>query len=133
MLAVHGRENPVGAGLYRQVHERHQRRQVAVRFDQCLVDVAGMAGRVAQADDAGNFGEAIQQAAERPDPAVRSLAVIGVDVLPDQGDFAHAIVGEPEHVVDDLCHGPRHFGAARIGHHAERAEFIAAFLNGDEG
>ena len=34
-------------------------------------------------------------AAERPGPAVRAFAVIGVDVLADQRDFAHAIVGEP--------------------------------------
>ena len=115
------------------MHERHQRRQIAVRLDQRIVDIAGMAGRIAQADDAGNIGEAMQQGAERPDPPVRSFAVIGVDVLPDQRDFAHAIVGEPQHVVDDPGHRPRHLGAARIGHHAEGAEFVAAFLHGDEG
>ena len=82
--------------------ERHQRGQVAMGLDQRIVDVAGMAGRVAQAHDAGNFGEALQQSAERPIPPVRTFAVIGVDVLPDQRDFAHAIVGEPHHVVDDL-------------------------------
>ena len=91
-----------------------------------------MAGRVTQANDAGNFGEAAQQGAERPDPSVRSLAVIGVDVLPDQGDFAHAIVGKPLHVVDDPGDRPRYFGAACVGHDAERAEFIAAFLHRDE-
>ena len=132
MFAVHRRENPVGTGLYRKVHERHQRGQIAMRRDQGVVDVAGMAGRVAQANDAGNFGQALQQGAERPNPSVRSLAVIGVDVLSDQGDLAHAIVGEPEHVVDNLCNGPRHLGAARVGHHAEGAEFIAAFLHRDE-
>ncbi len=31
-----------------------------------------------------------------------------------------------------LRDGPRDFGAACIGHHAEGAEFVAAFLNGDE-
>ena len=91
-----------------------------------------MAGRIAQAHDAGNVGETMQQGAERPDPAVRSFAVIGVDVLPDQGDLAHAIVGEPEHVVDDPGDRARHLGAARVGHHAEGAEFVAAFLHGHE-
>ena len=132
MLPVHGGQDPVGTGLHRKVHERHQFGQVAMRLDQRIIDVAGMAGRVAQAHDAGNFGEAMQQLAERPGHTVRTFAVIGVDVLPDQGDLAHAIVGKPHHVVDDFCHRPRDFGAACIGHHAEGAEFVAAFLHGDE-
>ena len=133
MFAVHGGENPVGTGLNRKMHERHQRRQIAVRFDQRVVDVAGMAGRIAQAGDAGNIREPAQQAAQRPGPPVRTFAVIGVDVLADQRDFAHAVVGEPQHVVDDLCDRTRYLGAPRIGHHAEGAELVASFLNGDEG
>src|ERR1700730_6570605 len=104
-----------------------------MRLDQRLVDIAGAAGRVTQAKDAGNLGEATQQGAEWPDMSVRSLAVIGVDVLPDQGDFAHAVVGEPLHVVDDPCDRPRYFGAARVGHDAECAEFIATLLDRHKG
>ena len=103
MLAVHGSQYPVGAGLHRKVHERHQRGEIAMRRDQAVVDVAGMAGRVAQPHDTRDFGEAVQQLAERPGPSVRPFAVIGVDVLPDQGDLAHAVIGEPLHVVDDPC------------------------------
>ena len=132
MLAVHGGQDPVGTGLHRQVHERHQFGQIAMGFDQRIIDVAGMAGRVAQAHDAGNFGDAAEQPAERPGHAVRTFAVIGVDVLPDQRDLAHAIVGKPHHVVDDFCDRPRDFRAARIRHHAEGAELVAAFLHGDE-
>jgi hypothetical protein len=133
MLAVHGGQNPVGAGLHRQMHERHQRGEVAVRRDQRVLDVARMAGRIAQACDAVDFGEPVQQPSERPGASVRAFTVIGVDVLPDQRDLAHAVVGEPLHVVDDLCDRPRHFRAARIGHDAERAELVAAFLHRDEG
>ena len=103
-----------------------------MRRDQAVIDVAGMAGGIAQPRDAGNFRQPLQQFPERPGAAVRSLAVIGVDVLADQRDLAHAIVGEPLHVVDDLCDRPRDFRAARVRHHAEGAELVAAFLHGDE-
>ena len=132
MLAVHGGQDPVGAGLHRQMHERHQRGEIAMRRNQQIVDVAGMAGGVAQPHDTVDFGKPVQQPAERPGPSVRAFAVIGVDVLPNQRDLAHAVVGEPLHVVDDLRHRARDFRAARIGHHAEGAELVAAFLHGDE-
>ena len=60
------------------------------------------------------------------------FAVIGVDVLPDQRDFTHAIVGEPQHVVDDFRDRTGYFGAAGIGHHAKRAKLVATFLHSDE-
>ena len=59
--------------------------------------------------------------------------MIGVDVLPDQRDLAHAGLGEVAHLVEDLLDRPRDFGAARIRHDAEGAELVAAFLHGDEG
>ena len=60
-------------------------------------------------------------------------AVIGVDVLADQRHLAHAGVGQALDLGDDLRDRPRDFGAARIGHDAEGAELVAAFLHGDEG
>ncbi len=60
-------------------------------------------------------------------------AAIGVDVLADERDLAHAGVDEPSRLGDDVGDGPRDLGAARIGHDAERAELVAAFLHGDEG
>ena len=92
-----------------------------------------MAGGVAQPRDAGNVREPVQQPAERRGAAVRVLAVIGVDVLADQRDLADAGVGQPLRLGDDLGDRPRHFGAARVGHDAEGAELVAAFLHGDEG
>ena len=59
--------------------------------------------------------------------------MIGVDVLADQRDFAHAGIHEPRHFVDDFLHRSRDFRATRIGHDTERAEFVTAFLHGDEG
>ena len=64
-----------------------------MRGDQIVVHVAGMAGAVAQPRDAGDFGDATQQPPERPD-AAGPFAVIGIDVLSDQRDLAHAGVGK---------------------------------------
>jgi len=101
--------------------------------DQAVVDVARMAGRIAQPRDAGNGRQMFEQPAERPGFPVRTLAVIGVDVLPDQRELAHAVVGKTLHVIDDFRHGTRHLGAARIGNDAEGAELVTAFLHRDEG
>ena len=112
---------------------RHQRRQVAVRRDEIGAHVARMAGGVADAGDARYRGHALDEARERGVAAVRPGAVVGVHVLADQRHLDHARVGEPLHFRDDLLHRPRHFAAARIGHDAESAELVAAFLHGDEG
>ena len=58
--------------------------------------------------------------------------MIGVDVLPDESDFANAGVGKLRHLVHDFFGGPRNLRAARVGHHAKCAEFVAALLHGDE-
>ncbi|MGY3630616.1 hypothetical protein ACVWWI_007547 [Bradyrhizobium sp. USDA 3686] len=100
--------------------------------NQTVIDIARMAGRITQPRDARERREVLQQPAERPAFSVRSLAVIGVDVLSDQRELAHAVLGEPLHVVDDLCHRPRDFRATRVRHDAEGAELVAAFLHRDE-
>ena len=92
-----------------------------------------MAGGVAQATNTGHPRKAPQQCAERRGRAGLVLAVIGIHVLPDQRHLAHACPGEPLDFGRDLLHRPRHFDAARIGHDAEGAELVAAFLHGDEG
>ena len=105
-----------------------------MRGDQVVVHVARMAGGVAQPRDARDSREPMQQRgrASQARPSA-SFAVIGVDVLAEQRDLAHAGVGQPLDLGDDLRDRPRDFGAARIGHDAEGAELVAAFLHGDEG
>ena len=112
---------------------RHQRRQIAVRRDQVVSHVERMAGRITKPLDAADAGEMFQKPRQRPGPAVRSRAVIRVDVLADEGDFAHAGVGKPLDLGTDLVHGARRFGTARKRHDAEGAELVAAFLHRDEG
>ena len=65
-----------------------------MRRDQVVVDVARMAGGVAQPRDAGNFGDAMQAAAPSVQARPGTFAMIGVDVLADQRHLAHAGSGE---------------------------------------
>ena len=104
-----------------------------MRRDQAVVDIARMAGRIAQACESRNIGQTMQQPAERPARAIRPLAMIGIDVLSDERDFAHAMVDEPLHVVHDLLDRARDLGAAGVGHDAKGAELVAAFLHRHEG
>src|SRR3954469_2250629 len=91
-----------------------------------------MAGRISQAGDARNSRKAVEQGTERPHGPVRAVTVIRIDVLPDQRDLAHAVISQPAYVLDDVCGRTRYFPAPSVGHHAERAEFVAAFLHGNE-
>ena len=90
-----------------------------MRVDQPLRHVVGMAGGVAQPLQPVDIGEMLEQALQRPGAADFILAAIGVDVLADQRDFAHAGVDEALRLGDDLRDVARDFGAARIGHDAE--------------
>ena len=55
--------------------------------------------------------------------------MIGIDVLTQQGDFAHAAFYQFARFGQHAGRGARDFGPAGIGHHAEGAEFVAAFLH----
>lgn len=54
MLAVHRLQDAVAARLDGQMEERHQAFDIAVRVDQTLRHVVGMAGRIADAVKARN-------------------------------------------------------------------------------
>ena len=130
---VHRREDAVRSRLHGEVQVGHQRVEVAMRSDQIVVHVVGMAGRVAQPVDAGDLGQPKQQAPEAPFAPVRTLALPGVDVLAEQRHLAHALGRKPRRLGDDRLDRPRHLGAAGIGNDAEGAELVAALLHGQEG
>ncbi len=58
--------------------------------------------------------------------------MVGVDVLAEQRDLAGASDDHAAGFGDDLCRRARELGAARIGHDAEGAELVAAFLDRQE-
>src|SRR5882724_7024471 len=74
----------------------------------------------------------MKEPSQRPGAAVRAFAVIGVDVLTDERDLAHTGFRKALGFGDDLVDRPRGLGAARIRHHTEGAELVAAFLHGHE-
>src|SRR3546814_5400354 len=70
-----------------------------MRGDEVVVHIERMRGRVAQAGDAVDLRQRADQSAEAPDAAApdaaapdapRCFAVVGVHVLPQQGDLLHA-------------------------------------------
>ena len=104
-----------------------------MRGDQLIGHVVGMAGRIADAVQAGDLGQGIGQFGQGRLSPVRPLAVIGVDVLAQQGDFAHAPIRQLSRLFQHRRHRSRPFGAARIGHDAEGAELVATLLHRQEG
>ena len=132
VLAVHRCQHAVRARLHGQMQERHQGRDLAMRRDQIVIHVARMGCRVAQAQQAGDLGQLAQQPAQAPGAAVRRLAMPGIHVLPEQGDLARALRHQPAGFRQHRDGGAARLGAARVGHHAERAELVAALLDGQE-
>src|SRR5262249_44093710 len=132
MTTIHRIKNTIGTGLHRKMQLRHQHRQIAMRSNELVVHVAGMASGVTQACDARNLGDLIKQRAEGRTASVRSLSMIGIDVLTDEYDLANAGVGETFDFGDDFFDWPRDLGTARVGHDAEAAKLITTFLHGDE-
>ena len=130
--AVHGLQNGVRARLHRQMQIGHQDVEIAMGRDQRVVHVARMAGGVAQPLQPGQLGQQISQLAQAHGAALVVRAVIGVDVLAEQGDFLDAGLDQPARLGDDLRHGAADLGAARIGHDAEGTELVAPFLHGEE-
>ncbi len=103
-----------------------------MRVNQLLRHVDRMTCGVAQARQAFDLRQPVEKLRKACLPAVAIRTKIGVDVLADQRDLAHAGVDEAHGLGDDLGDGTRRFGAARIGHDAKRAELVAPFLHGDE-
>ena len=129
MLAVHQLQHAVGAALQGQMQERHQLVDAAVRGDKIVVHVLGVGGHVADALEAFHVGQLFDDFGKIPCRAVGAFAVIGVDVLAEQHDFLRALVDHLLRFFHHLRDGAGEFGAARIGHDAEGAELVAAFLH----
>ena len=132
VLAVHGGEDAVGASLERQMKVGHQLADICVRMDQIIGHVARVAGRVTQALDAVDRSKAGEQLCQRPGLIIGAVAVVSVDVLAEQGQFTDAAGDELFGFNNDLADRTGVFRSARVGDHAESAEFIAAFLDGQK-
>ena len=115
-----------------QVQVRNELGQVAVAFDDGVGEFAWVAGGEAQAFNTRDFVDDAQQGGKVADAAVVHFAAIGVDVLPQQVDFFHALLRQAGDFGEHVVQRARKFFAARVGHHAEAAIFGAAFHNGNK-
>ena len=92
--------------------------------DQIIVHIGGMRCHIAKPRQAIDVAQGADQLAKA---GARIGIPVGVDVLPEQGDFGGARRRQAPRLGHDLAGGARIFGAARIRHHAEGAIFAAAF------
>ena len=93
-----------------------------------------MRGGEADALDAVDLGDgADQQPQVRQFVAAFHRAAVGVDVLPQQVDLAHALGGQLHDLHQHVLERPADLGTPGIGHHAEAAVLRAAFHDRDEG
>ncbi|MPM32516.1 hypothetical protein SDC9_79079 [bioreactor metagenome] len=112
----------------------HQLGQLGIGFDQARRELVRVAGGVANAFDAGNVRDVFQQQCKVGDLAgVAHLAQVSIDVLAEQVDFLHALVGQTCHFHQHVFKRSAHFFAARIGHDAVAAVFGAAFHDRHKG
>src|SRR5690606_19233100 len=119
--------DPVGAGLHRQVQVLDQLRHFRVGANQAVGKLQRVRGGVADAVDAVDLGDNPDQIRQVGDTTVMGLAAIAVDVLPEQGYFAHAIFGQVHALGQRVVERAADFFTAGIGHHAETAVLAAPF------
>ena len=109
-----------------------ERRNLAMGLHKIVAHVGGMRGRIAHPDDAGHAGGGADQSCEPYRAAIAVQPVIGIDVLSEQRDLAHAGRRQAHDLLDDRTNRTRGLGAAGVGHDAERTELVAALLHGHE-
>ncbi|MNM97024.1 hypothetical protein D3C81_1095200 [compost metagenome] len=133
MVALHRRQYPVGARLDRQVQVLDQLRHLGVGLDQAVGKFQRVRGGVADALDTVDGGDHADQLGKVRQAPVVGLATVAVDVLPQQSDFTHAVLGQVNDLGQYIIERPADFLATGIGHHAEGAVLAAAFHHRDIG
>ena len=133
VATLHRRQHPVAARLHRQVQIVGQLRHVAVGLHQRVGELQRVRGGEADAVDAVDLGDGADQQAEISQliGAVHRPAV-GVDVLAQQVDLAHALSGQAHHFHQHVLERAADLGTTGVGHHAEAAVLAAAFHDRDK-
>ena len=99
--APHGLEDAARAGLQRQVDVLADRRELGVGADHVLAHVLRVRAGVADARDAVDRVDRGEQVGERR-PLRAQVAPVGVHVLAQQRDLAHAVGGEALGLAHEL-------------------------------
>ena len=88
-------------------------------LNEILAHVVGVRGHITHAANAGNRSGGADQTGKPDRSALAVEPMIGVDVLTEQGDLAHARIGKARDLVENVGERPRGLGAARVRHDAE--------------
>ena len=133
VAALHRAQYAIAARLHRQVQVVGQLRHVAVGLHQRVGELQRVGGGEADPADALDLGQGADQQAQVGAVAIAHRPAVGVDVLAQQVDLAHALGGQLGHFHQHVLERAADLGAAGIGHHAERAVLGAAFHDRHEG
>src|SRR5690606_21557824 len=109
-----------------------QLRNLTIDFNQAVAEfhrVGSSETNTVNAFDRGNVGDQLCQIHLT---AIVHGAPVGVDVLAQQIDFAHALGRQVYHFGDHIIERAADFLAPGVGHHAEGAVFTTAFHDGDK-
>ena len=113
VAAVHAGQRAVAPRLQRQVQVLAHRRALGHRGDGLGPQVLRVRRREADAVDAVDRVERAEEVGElRAVLPGAEVAAVGVDVLAEHGDLAHAVGGELLDLVDDVAHAPADLGPA---------------------
>ena len=103
-----------------------------MRRDQIIFHVIGVTGGITHPRQAVDLCQRPDQPRQPPIAASTSTvpnAMIGIHILPQQGDVPHTLCHQTARFLQYPRHRAAHFHPARIGHHAKRAKLVAAFLH----
>ena len=113
---------------------RNELRYRGVAVDDALRHFAGVRGGVTDALDAGNFSDVFDEQREIGGfVRIGHRATIGIDVLPEQGDFANPLSGQIGDFGQHVVEGTRNFVTPGERHDAVGAELAASFHDRHEG
>ncbi len=97
-----------------------------------LAEVLGVRRRVADPPDPSHRVDGAEQVGEAgPVLPGTEIAPVGVDVLAEEGDLAHAVAGQLLDLPHDVAHAPAHLAATHQRNDAEGARVVAADLDRD--
>src|SRR3982074_1436272 len=132
MAALHCSQNTIRAALHRQMQKIIELGDVGIRLDQAVVEIERVRGGESNALDAVDRGYEMNQRRQIRERAVRHRPGVGIHVLAEQRDLAHALLTQAFHFLEHLRERAADFLAARIGYYAETAILAAAFHYRDE-
>ena len=133
MPAIYRSKHSVGPRLHRQMQIRRQFLVFGVGADKPVVHVERVGSHIAQPQHPRNSCRDFEKLCQAHGPRGLVEPVVGIDVLPEQGDFSRPRGGEPLNLRQHLGDRAGDLGTPRVRHDAERAELVAAFLNRDKG